>query len=168
MPAYIRAAQLPDVCQNYPHITFQRNMLWKYWFTSFKTLVSEKVNNWLFRTEKDNVSIKHEIEEIKIVSDEVTRAKVEVLTKEVIVFWKYFWICLVIVFFACKCFSIIPADRWKRCDLVLVSNLCFSPSDLFILAPFTFDEHIYLIVFRVCTFLWFAQENYFVLYFALI
>jgi chromosome segregation ATPase len=27
------------------------------------------------RTEKDNVSIKHEIEEIKIVSDEVTRAK---------------------------------------------------------------------------------------------
>ena len=54
----------------------------------------------MFRTEKDNVSIKHEIEEIKIVSDEVTRAKVEVLTKEVIVFWKYFWICLVIVIFA--------------------------------------------------------------------
>ena len=30
----------------------------------------------LSRVEKDNVNIKHEIEEIKVISDEVTRAKV--------------------------------------------------------------------------------------------
>ena len=47
-----------------------------------------KVINHFFRTEKDNVSIKHEIEEIKIVADEVTRAKV----KDV------FWVSLVVFF----------------------------------------------------------------------
>ena len=59
-----------------------------------------KVINHFFRTEKDNVSIKHEIEEIKIVSDEVTRAKVKDFPN--------FGIFLDLFsrrFFACKCFS---------------------------------------------------------------
>jgi len=30
-----------------------------------------------FRVEKDNINIKHEIEEIKVLTDEVTRAKVK-------------------------------------------------------------------------------------------
>ena len=50
----------------------------------------------MFRTEKDNVSIKHEIEEIKIVSDEVTRAKVKYFTKDV--FWIFLDLFLVVGF----------------------------------------------------------------------
>ena len=38
----------------------------------------------LSRVEKDNVSIKHEIEEIKVITDEVTRAKVLPLHVEIL------------------------------------------------------------------------------------
>ena len=57
----------------------------------------------MFRTEKDNVSIKHEIEEIKIVSDEVTRAKVKDFSN--LELWKY---CLVVGFLRVNVF---PSDQ---------------------------------------------------------
>ena len=64
----------------------------------------------MFRTEKDNVSIKHEIEEIKIVSDEVTRAKV----KDVFVFRSFFLgLFLVVVYLRVNVFP--EAER----DLIL-------------------------------------------------
>ena len=64
----------------------------------------------MFRTEKDNVSIKHEIEEIKVVSDEVTRAKV----KDVFVFRSFFLgLFLVVVYLRVNVFP--EAER----DLIL-------------------------------------------------
>ena len=55
-------------------------------------LVDGLAINHLFSTEKDNASIKHEIEEIKIVSDEVTRAKV----MDIKPFW-FIWDLLVLL-----------------------------------------------------------------------
>ena len=76
----------------------------------------------MFRTEKDNVSIKHEIEEIKVVSDEVTRAKV----KDVFVFRSFFLgLFLVVAFLRVNVFPEAERDLTLFSPGKWVSNLSF-------------------------------------------
>ena len=77
----------------------------------------------MFRTEKDNVSIKHEIEEIKVVSDEVTRAKV----KDVFVFRSFFLgLFLVVAFLRVNVFRKLKRDVTLFSPGMWVSSLSFS------------------------------------------
>ena len=47
-----------------------------------------------YRVEKDNTNIKHEIEELKVISDEVLRAKVHVFLISIVIFYVIEWIAL--------------------------------------------------------------------------